>query len=195
VRHSTAISGRGAEEPGGPAIGGATKRAFDIIFAGLAIVVLAPLLLGIGLLLYATVSRQVIRAEKRIGLGGERFTLYSFDTVAEGGALGDSCAAAVAQSLRVTGLQRLLQLYNILRGDMSFVGSEMVAEPAANEVLLARPGMTGMHHHVPRRLRTLTTDAGLDVFYVRHWSMWLDLRIACGSLARIHAHDANRPTR
>lgn len=190
VRQSAAYSpgGVGGRTP----LGGATKRAFDIVLSSMALLLLAPLLGTIWVLLRATIGNPVIRSEKRIGLRGKPFALYSFRMDAWSKSAHED---AIAQAMRASGVDRLPQLYNVLRGDMSFVGPELAAEPATNEVLMARPGMMGMRHHVPRSLRRLTAEGGPEACYVRHWSMWLDLKIACGALTRIHAQQTSRPTK
>lgn len=153
-----------------------------------------------GALIRLLVGKPVIVADSRIGLGGKVFAQYRFRTTPNDGAL-PGWAASIVEALRASGIDRLPQVYNVLRGDMSWVGPQFGPQDALNagaealEVLRARPGLTGMRHHVPRDLRARTAQGDLDRFYVLHWSMWLDLKIASGALARVHADDAITPIR
>jgi lipopolysaccharide/colanic/teichoic acid biosynthesis glycosyltransferase len=108
----------------------------------------------------------------------------------------------LGESLRATRLDKLPLLYNVVRGDMSLVGPEQVEAEAGSghttndpEVLSARPGVTGIRHHIPRSLRSQVAKIALDRFYVLHWSMWLDLRIVWGALTRVHTRDATKPAK
>ena len=172
--------------------------------ASLALILLAPILAATALLIRASIGRPVINTERRIGLGGKVFAQYRFRTMPDDAALApDGWGEAVGERLRASAIDRLPQLFNVVRGDMSLVGPEMVGAEAAHhhpmqeapELLLARPGVTGMRHHVPQGLRRQTSQIALDRLYVLHWSMWLDLKIACGALARVHAQDAIKPAK
>lgn len=187
---------KGGTRGPGNALGGIAKRLVDIAVATLALILLAPILIGTALLVRFSVGGPVIVSDRRIGLGGKVFAQYRYRTTPRDAAVAsDGWVEAVADRLRVSAIDRLPQLFNVVRGDMSLVGPDLAGWQDAPEVLLARPGMTGMHHHVPRGLRRQTSEIALDRLYVLHWSMWLDLKIACGALARAHAQDTIKPAR
>jgi exopolysaccharide production protein ExoY len=206
VRHSANklnYSGRGA--PGSQAratLGGISKRAVDVVFGSLALVLLTPLLVATGLLVRLLIGKPIIVAEESVGLGGKVFALYKFRTTPGDATRASEWTEIIAQALRASRIDKLPQLYNIIRGDMSLVGPEAVEPRRAlyygiqvPEILLARPGLIGMRHYVPRGLSAPIAERGLDRLYILRWSLWLDLRIVCGALARIHAQDASRPAK
>ena len=184
------------------AVGGLSKRSIDLFVATLATMVLAPLFLAVAVLITGLIGRPVIVAERRIGLGGKVFASYVFRTAPATGASIGRCVTMVSDGLTASGLDRLPQLFNILRGDMSLVGPEALKPEDAlshftdtPELLLARPGLTGMHHYVPNRLRQQVSESDPGRLYVLHWSVWLDLCIAGGALVRVQAQRAIRPAK
>ncbi len=194
-------SGARSDHRHGP-LGGLSKRAVDVTLAVLTLVLLAPLLVAICVLIRLLVGKPIIVADPRIGLGGKVFARYRFRTTPSGSTRLDCrWEASIVEVLRASGLDRLPQVCNVLRGDMSWVGPQFGPEDTLNdnakalEVLWARPGLTGLHHHVPRDLRARAVHGDLDRIYVRHWSMWLDLKIAFGALARVQAEDTITPIR
>lgn len=196
------------------ALGGIPKRTFDLTIVGIALVLLTPILLATAGLIRILIGKPVLLAEGMIGLGGRRFARYRFRTALDDHPSFPPRGPQVRRSnhktwielfgecLRASDLDKLPQLFNVLRGDMSLVGPQLIAPENAQcrcaqapEVLLARPGVTGMWRHAPRSLRTHATTTALDRHYVLHWSMWLDLKIVCGALARVHADDTATPAR
>lgn len=197
VRQSVAKRDFPEGSPRGAALGGIAKRTFDLVFATLALVLLAPLLIATWAVVRAVVGAPAILVERRTGLAGKIFDRYKFRTVAHNrtGRLSE-WAELVAEALRASGIDKLPQLVNVVRGDMSLVGPEHAGGAETPEVLLARPGVTGMRHHVSPSLRAHAAQIALDRDYVLHWSMWLDFRIVCGALARTaQAPDAIRPAK
>lgn len=188
-------------------LGGSLKRTLDIFIAGLAILLLSPLLALIALLIRLTMGRPIVFSHTRIGYGGQRFACMKFRTMVKDGdavlnqhLLGNSAARAEWQrdrklrnDPRVTRLGRLLrrssmdelpQLFNVLLGDMSCVGPRPIVDDEAvrygrakTEYLSARPGMTGLWQISGRNRLSYRTRVALDRHYVRHWSIWKDLGI------------------
>jgi lipopolysaccharide/colanic/teichoic acid biosynthesis glycosyltransferase len=183
------------------------KRAFDLLVSFLALVILSPVLLGIGLLVRLTSPGPALHRAVRIGRNGVPFTLYKFRSMVSGaekqgpGITGanDARITPVGRALRRTKLDELPQLYNVLRGDMSLVGPRpedphYVAfyTPEQRQVLSVRPGITSQASVDFRHEESLLTGAdqekqyievfmpaklALDLDYVRHVSVWRDLAI------------------
>ena len=159
-------------------VGGHAKRAIDIALAAGALVLLAPMLLLIAALLHVGLGRRIFVAQQRIGFAGRHFTAYLFRTSPNDGLVGSLCNS---------GLDRLPLLVSILRGDMSFVGPRPVevgyAGPYRPDYFAARPGLFDIRqldrsgHLGHRRL------AARDRYYVRQWSIWLDLTVLARSCA------------
>jgi exopolysaccharide production protein ExoY len=146
--------------------------------------VLVAILLRVGL------GRPVLVAERRIGFVGQVFTSYTFRASPIGRA-GDPAVAACLASLRDSQIDRLPQLLSILRGDMSFGRPVRVTIDVfdsdghfAPDYLLAKPGLVGLRPSD----RSGTFDcarraAARDRFYVRRWSVRLDLGPLAKSVA------------
>jgi len=166
--------------------GGHAKRAMDIALAAGALVLLAPMLLLIAALLHAGLGRGVFLAQQRMGFAGRHFTAYLFRTSPNDG-VPNAFAMCLVGSLRDSGLDHLPLLVSILRGDMSFVGPCPVvvgyAGPYCPDYFAARPGVFDMRqldrsgHLGHRRL------AAHERYYVRQWSIWLDLAVLARSFA------------
>jgi len=132
------------------------KRTFDILASFIGLLMLSPLLLVIALLIMLRMRRPVIFRQKRVGRGGNLFTLYKFRTMVadHGGSLisvkGESRITPLGGKLRKHKLDELPELWNILKGDMSFVGPrpdmpEYIDRLRGEErkILELRPGLTG----------------------------------------------------
>lgn len=166
----------------GHALGGALKRATDVALAVAALVLLAPLMLMLAATLRLALGRPIVTEEKLIGFGGEPFTAYRFRT-APGGEETVAC-------LKAFGLDKVPQLFNVLRGDMSFVGPQPLAlderggtPPHASEYFRARPGLISLAPPRGAAGPNGSTRAELDRYYVRRWSLGLDLKLLIKSIA------------
>lgn len=133
------------------------KRAFDIVCAALGLLVLSPVLLLCALLVGLTSPGGVLFRQERIGRNGVSFTIYKFRSMRKDNAglkistSSDSRITPVGRILRKTKLDELPQLWNVLKGDMSFVGPRPEVReytdlytPEQRQVLLVRPGITGL---------------------------------------------------
>ena len=179
----------------------AIKRTVDIAVAGMALLLLSPLMLATGLSIRIFDGVNPIFRQKRVGKGGQLFTMYKFQTMVQGAEElkidlrneldgpvfkmeSDPRITRIGGLLRKTSIDELPQLVNVLRGDMSLVGprpfieSEVTSAPASfREREIVSPGMTG-HWQVSGRSDTdfLELDE-LDQWYVDNWSLGEDLGI------------------
>ena len=133
------------------------KRAFDIVCAALGLLVLSPVLLMCALLVGLTSPGGVLFRQERVGKDGVPFTIYKFRSMRKDNAglkistSSDSRITPVGRVLRKTKLDELPQLWNVLKGDMSFVGPRPEVREYTDlytdeqrQVLLLRPGITGL---------------------------------------------------
>jgi exopolysaccharide biosynthesis polyprenyl glycosylphosphotransferase len=179
------------------------KRVFDVSFATLGLLLLAPLFVVIAAAIKLTSRGPVFFHQQRIGRAGEQFAMLKFRTMYDG-AHADREALAelneakglfkIADDPRVTRVGRLLrrcqldelpQLVNVVRGEMSLVGPRpLVAEEDSRIEGLNRrrldvlPGMTGIWQVLGSSTRIpLTEMVKVDYMYGANWSLWLDVKI------------------
>jgi exopolysaccharide production protein ExoY len=192
--------------PGGP-IGGTPKRAFDVIFAFLAIVLFLPLFAGCCLVVLATSPGPILFRHTRIGRNGREFSCLKFRTMVadaeqklqeylagnpDARREWEAChklredprVTTFGQMMRRSSLDELPQLFNVLKGDMSLVGPRpIVAEEIAKYkehfglYTMARPGLTGLWQVSGRNATSYSQRVAYDVRYLRSWSMFQDIRI------------------
>ena len=163
------------------------KRLFDVTLAALLLLVGAPLLGLVALAVWIDSGRPVLFGQVRTGQHGTPFTLYKFRTLTPGVGIVSTPhdhVTRVGAWLRRWGLDELPQLWNVLRGDMSLVGPrptlpQQVARYGAFERqrLAVRPGLTGWAQVHGRNAIPWPERIDLDVWYVRHQSLQLDVRI------------------
>ena len=166
------------------------KRVLDTIFAALGLIVLAPLYVVLVVLVYLFNGRPVIFHQVRPGHMGHPFVIHKFRTMSEqSDGTGDrrpddERLTRFGRVLRSFSLDELPELVNILRGEMSFVGPRpllMEYLPLYSAEQLRRhnmrPGLTGWAQVNGRNAADWPTRLSMDVWYVDHWSLWLDLRI------------------
>ena len=133
------------------------KRLFDMVCAALGLLGLSPVLLLCALLVGLTSPGGVLFRQERVGKDGVPFTIYKFRSMRKDNAglkistSSDSRITPVGRVLRKTKLDELTQLWNVLKGDMSFVGPRPEVReytdlytPEQRQVLLVRPGITGL---------------------------------------------------
>jgi lipopolysaccharide/colanic/teichoic acid biosynthesis glycosyltransferase len=173
------------------------KRLVDVILAGMGLIVLSPLLLGLALAVRIGLGTPILFRQLRPGLNGRPFTLYKFRSLREdpGGARSDEeRLTRLGALLRRASLDELPELWNVLRGDMSLVGPRpllmeylplyTLEQARRHEV---RPGMTGWAQINGRNAISWEEKFRLDLWYVEHRSLWLDLRILGLTLGRVIA--------
>lgn len=163
------------------------RRTVDVVVAALALVVLAPALVVIGGLVLVSLGRPVLFRQRRTGWRGREFLIVKFRTMHPERYRGEPDAARTSRLgrvLRATSLDEVPQLWNVLVGDMGIVGPrptlpEQVARysPRQRRRLEVRPGITGWAQVQGRNTLSWPERIELDIWYVDHRSVALDVRI------------------
>ena len=179
------------------------KTVLDKAGAAILLLLLAPLLIGIGIAVGLNSPGPIIFRQRRQGWCGRDFTVLKFRTMYDVAEVqwsfqtrrNDRRCTAVGRILRSTSLDELPQLWNVLRGDMSLVGPRPHAESlhgvdqAGQEIVAeyaqrhrVKPGITGWAQIQGARGATASLDqlrrrVEYDLYYIENWSIWLDLRI------------------
>ena len=166
------------------------KRPLDFLMALIGLVVLSPLMLAIAIMVSVKLGRPVIFKQLRPGLNERIFTLYKFRTMTdecdENGELlpDEQRLTPFGKWLRSTSLDELPELWNILKGDMSFVGPRpLLVEylPLYNEQQrrrhIVRPGLTGLAQVSGRNAVSWEEKFLLDIEYINNITFWGDLAI------------------
>lgn len=177
------------------------KRLLDVVFSALFLIVLSPLLLLVALALLVAMGSPVLFRQDRPGKDGHPFTLLKFRTMRQALPGTDDVSAVASDAERLTGLGQFLrsasldelpQLWNILRGDMSFIGPRpwlteylphYTPEQARRHEV--RPGITGWAQVNGRNDLSWDDRIARDVYYVDHRSLWLDLRILARTVVAV----------
>ena len=177
------------------------KRFLDFLIACVCIIVFAPLFVVCFIAILLEDGQPAIYSQERIGLHGKPFNIYKFrsmhrDAEQEGpqllldGAMNDPRLTRVGRFLRAHHLDELPQLWNVLRGDMAFIGYRperkfyidqiMERDPRYELLYKIRPGVTsyatlynGYTDTIEKMLRRLE----LDLYYLEHQSMWFDTKV------------------
>lgn len=166
------------------------KRVFDIVMSLVLIILLSPVILLVAVLVGIKMGWPIFFVQERVGKDNQIFKIYKFRTMSnsvdkKGQPLSDEMRLTkFGQFLRQTSLDELPELFNILKGEMSFVGPR----PLLVEYLLEydehqirrheiRPGLTGWAQVNGRNLVSWEERFNLDVWYVDHRHFGLDLKI------------------
>ncbi len=193
------------------------KRAFDVVAAGVLILLLSPVLLVVGLLVRVTSAGDALFRQERIGLGGETFQMLKFRSMyvdaeerlaelrVQGTDRGNEVMFKMKNDPRVTPLGRLLrrfsidelpQLFNVLGGSMSLVGPRPPLErevvlysDSVHRRFLVKPGITGLWQVSGRSDLDWEETVRLDLFYVENWTMTGDLIILGKTLRAVFKSD------
>ena len=181
------------------------RRSLDIVVSATALVVLSPLLLALALWVRLDSPGPVLYAQERVGMNGRRFRMLKFRTMrvdAEpSGRPGwttpdDPRRTRAGRVLRPLSLDELPQLWNILVGEMSFVGPRP-EQPYYVERFRASVPRYMLRHHVKAGLTGWAQVHGLrgdtpldrrieyDLYYIRNWSLGFDVRILFLTLLRV----------
>jgi lipopolysaccharide/colanic/teichoic acid biosynthesis glycosyltransferase len=177
------------------------KRAVDVAVAGAALVAAAPLLGVAALLIRVETHGHPIYRQRRVGLDGEPFDLYKLRTMVSGAETmgaglavdaGDARITRLGALLRRTSLDELPNLVNVLRGEMSIVGPRPTVQVQVDRYterqrgrLTVRPGLTGWAQIHGRASLPWHERIELDLWYVEHQSLRLDLQILWRTLRMV----------
>jgi lipopolysaccharide/colanic/teichoic acid biosynthesis glycosyltransferase len=174
------------------------KRALDVVGAAAGLLLLSPALAAIALAVLATQGRPVLFRQVRPGFREKLFTIVKFRTMRplradEVSYFSDrQRVTALGRFLRSTSLDELPELWNVLRGEMSLVGPRPLLveylqkytpeQRRRHDVL---PGITGWAAVNGRHTAKFGDRLALDVWYVDHWSLWLDLKILALTVVQV----------
>ena len=169
------------------------KYLFDKVVSLIALVILLPLFLVMAVLIKIDSKGPVFFMQERVGKNGKIFKTFKFRTMIAGadektkGVYIDKenpYVTRMGKFLRRSGIDELPQVINVLKGDMSFVGPRPTLEYQIKKYndfqkkrLLMKPGITGWALVNGRNMLTWPERIKLDVWYVEHWSFWLDMKI------------------
>ncbi len=179
------------------AVGGQLKRVFDIVFASTILLLILPLFIIVAVVLKVAEPGPVFYRHVRIGLWGRKFACFKFRTTgvdAENALkvewernqklVKDPRVTRVGRFLRVSSLDDLPQLINVLRGEMSLVGPRPIVPleisnygEGLTSYVSARPGLTGVWQISGRSDCGYDKRVELDADYVSHWRFSTDLAI------------------
>jgi len=192
------------------------KRLFDFTFAIFGLTILSPALIILSLLIIITSPGMVLYSQKRVGKQGRLFTLYKFRTMVHnadtmpGGSItveNDNRITPIGKLLRRWKLDELPTLWNVLKGDMSFVGprpdvpgyaDKLVGE--SRRILEIRPGITGpatLKYSIEEKLLAEVNNpkkyndevvfpdkVKINLEYINNGSLWMDIKIIFKTIFR-----------
>jgi sugar transferase EpsL len=178
------------------------KRVFDLVVAVPLAVLLAPLGCLLVIVIRVRLGSPILFRQMRPGFGGRPFELLKFRTMTDargpdGRLLADAQRLLpLGRWLRRTSLDELPELANVIRGDMSLVGPRplLMAYLERYSAAQARrhempPGITGLAQVNGRNLLSWEERFDLDVWYVDHWSLWLDAKILMKTALKVLARE------
>ena len=169
------------------------KRVFDVFGAVIGLVILAPIFFIVAMLIKIDSVGSVFFKQERIGKDGNPFYPFKFRTMVEGAVskgLGytvsnnDERITKTGKFLRKWGIDEFPQLINVLKGEMSLVGPRPTLRYQVEKYnefekkrLLVKPGLAGWALIHGRNSLSWKERIAYDVWYVEHWSLWLDIKI------------------
>ena len=172
------------------------KRAFDLVFGSLILLMAAPVMAGTALLVKLSSKGPVFYGQERMGLDGRTFKILKFRSMridaevagAKWATAGDDRTTPIGRFIRKYSIDELPQFFNVLRGEMSLVGPRperpvFIEEfrrqiPRYNLRHKVKAGITGLAQVEGWRGSTsLEKRIERDLYYIEHWSLWLDFKI------------------
>lgn len=178
------------------------KRLFDLVIASQLVLITFPLFVFIAFIVRLTMGSPILFRQKRPGMHGRIFILIKFRSMTNsvddrGNALSDSQRISrFGCFLRSTSLDELPELWNVILGDMSLIGPRpLLVEyldrytPEQAKRHEAKPGITGWAQINGRNAINWEEKFKLDLWYVQHLSLWLDIKIFTTTLLRVLKRD------
>jgi len=168
------------------------KRIFDVIGSGIGLIILLPIFVIIGILIKLDSKGSVFFIQERAGKDGKIFKAYKLRTMVENAEKKGLKYRVTKDDRRITrigkhlrwGIDELPQLINVFKGEMSLVGPRptlpyQVEKYSEREKrrLEVKPGITGWALINGRNILSWPERIKLDIWYIDHWSLWLDLKI------------------
>ena len=174
------------------------KRVIDILGALFLLILTSPIIIATAIFIYFKVSRDVIFTQARPGLSEKIYKIYKFKTMSDerdaNGELlpDDQRLGKFGKLIRSLSLDELPQLFNVLKGDMSFIGPRpLLVEylPIYNETQKhrhdVRPGITGLAQINGRNAISWEKKFEYDVYYAKNLSFMLDVKIALQTIEKV----------
>lgn len=160
------------------------NRFLNFSIALFIILLVCPLLLIVGVLVFINLGYPVLYTQKRPGLHAKPFKMVKFRTMIDGDDLDEFRITNFGKFLRSTSIDELPELWNVLKGDMSLVGPRPLLmeylplyTPKQARRHEVRPGITGWAQVNGRNAISWEDKFQHDVWYVDHYSLWLDIKI------------------
>ena len=189
------------------------KRLFDILIALFGLIIAAIPMLVIAIAIKLNSKGPVIFKQERVGKRGKVFKIYKFRSMCVGAeqkgsgvysGKGDARVTKVGKILRATSLDELPQFFNLLKGDMSLVGPRppLTYHPwtwdkyteEQKRMFEVRPGITGWAQINGRKEVEWDKRIKLNIWYVDHISMWLDIKILFKTVFKVFSNADNENT-
>lgn len=186
------------------------KRLLDVIIAMLAVIILSPLMIVTAMAVKLESDGPVIFKQERLGLNGKVFKIFKFRSMCQGAehtgsgvysGADDDRVTKVGKFIRATSIDELPQLFNIIKGDMSFIGPRPPLtyhpwnlEEYTNEQLHmfdVRPGITGWAQIHGRKDVEWHKRIELNCWYVDHMSFFLDIKILFSTVFKVLRNEDN----
>ena len=177
----------------------AVKHAGDRVAAGVLLLLLSPAFAVIGLLVWLEDGRPIFFRQDRVGRYGRRFLIWKFRTMVveadrlldkEGRVHGDGRITRAGRFLRLTSLDELPQLINVIRGEMSFIGPRPGLKEHYDRYTAAqkrrydmRPGVAGLAQVNGRNTLPWSRRIAYDLEYIDEFSLWRDVKILAKTIA------------
>lgn len=188
----------------------AFKRFCDIVISLLGLIILSPLMLVVAIAIKIESKGPVLFKQTRLGKGGREFQIYKFRSMCEGAEnmgtgqysfAGDMRVTKVGRFIRATSIDELPQFINILKGEMSLVGFRppLTYHPWKLEeytdeqmrMFEVRPGITGWAQVHGRKHTEWHERISLNVYYVDHMSLLLDIKILFMTVFKVLKNEDN----
>lgn len=186
------------------------KRVFDIFFSLLGLIITSPIMLIVAILIKIESPGPVIFKQQRIGKDGKIFEIYKFRSMCQNAekigsgvysGKNDSRVTKVGKFIRATSIDEIPQFANVLKGDMAFIGPRppLTYHPWTfdkytehqKKMFDVRPGLTGWAQINGRKQVEWNKRIELNIWYVEHISLWLDIKIVFSTIFKLFKDDKN----